>query len=275
LKIQTYIKSLLLLGLILLGSLGLAQNNKVKPNYVYCYKETTLETDDYKIYIVSGQNEYDYAKFKIRIFNKTTDYLIFKPSECSFLIGTQDLIPKDKQIVVPPNSEESKVIDVNGKNCQVEKFTFEIKTYYKVMNDLPPIQVEAFNLPPKKNDFKAGAFECKHLSNKLNTEKSNIKFGCTYVGEGIGILDPDKCSAVMPGGKENVNSKQHQSMLLEKGKYEDFAVEIRTIPNTGDMSSEPFKIKWNDTFKDSKVMPLKGSKVEIELDKEKTEKKNN
>ncbi len=254
---------------------SIAQDKKaVDPKYIYWYKETSLETDDYKIYIVDAQNGENYAKFRIRIFNKTNDYLIFKPSECSFLIGSQDLSSKDKQIIVPPNDEAGKVIDAKGKSCQVDKYTFEIKTYYKIANNSPGIAAEDFILPPSKNDFVAGPFNCKHIDNKLKTDKSTIKFGCTYQGDGIGIIDSYKCSAVMPNGKDNANARHYEPALLEKGKYEDFVVEIKELAGSGDMQKKGFKIKWNETFKDSKLSSLKGSKIDLEIDTPKTIEKN-
>src|SRR5688572_6916927 len=86
-----------------------SQNKPVDPNYIYCYKETVFETEDYKIYLEDAVNQDDFSKFLFRVFNKTYHYLIFKPGDIVFKIGGQDLISKDKPLIVLPNSEGSKV----------------------------------------------------------------------------------------------------------------------------------------------------------------------
>ncbi|MGZ3884285.1 MAG: hypothetical protein ACXVPQ_08865 [Bacteroidia bacterium] len=246
------------------------QNKNVDPKYRYCYKETSLETDDYKVYIVDAVNENTYSKVKIRIFNKTNDYLIFKPSEFSFLINGQDLASKDKQIIVMPNEEVAKVIDTKGKGLQANKYTLEIKAYYKVAANSPALKAEDFQLPATKNDFTVGGFRCKLIDSKIKTEKSVARFGCNYEGDNVGILDPYKASAVMPAGKDNANSRRYDPVLLEKGKYEDFSVDVKEISGGGDMQKAGFKIKWNDSFKDAKLTSHKGTKIDLELDPEKT-----
>lgn len=262
--------SLALLLLALAHGADAQDNKNIDPKYRYCYKETSLETDDYKIYVVDAMNEDNFAKAKIRIFNKTNDYLIFKPSEFSFLINGQDIASKDKQMIVAPNDETARVIDVKGKGCQANKYTLEIKAYYKVPAGASVAKTEDFQLPAGKNDFKAGGFDCKMIDNKLKTDKSTIRFGCTYQGDGIGILDPYKASAVMPNGKDNANLRKYNPELIEKGKYEDFTIELKEINGGGDMQKAPFKIKWNETFRDSKPVSMKGSKIDLELDQEKT-----
>ena len=268
-------KHLLLASIVVVSLISHAQiNPKKDPKYDYCYKETSFETDDYKIYFLDAVNTDERAKFKIRVFNKTNDYIIFKPTDLIFKINGSDLPSGDKPMTIGPNDESAKVIDVKGKGLQVEKFTFELKAVYKVAANSPGIKTADFDLPPSKNDFTTGNFKCKLLNNKLKTDKSSAQFGCTYEGDGIGIIDPYKCAAIMPKGKENANSKNYTGMLMDKGKYEDFNVEFKEISGGGDMQKGGLKIKWNDTFRESKISPLKGGTIQMEIDTEKSIEKN-
>ena len=63
-------KRFLIVGLMTLSLVVNAQDKKknIDPKYAFCYKQTTLETDDYKIYIDDAVNENTYSKFKIDIF---------------------------------------------------------------------------------------------------------------------------------------------------------------------------------------------------------------
>jgi hypothetical protein len=259
---------------VIAGAQDKEKKKKTEPKYLYCYKETSFETDDYKIYFVDAVNVEAKAKFKMRIFNKTNDYLVFKPSELVFKINGQDIPGTDKQMIIMPNDEDSKVIDVKGKGLQEEKYSIEIKSVYKVAANSPPTAVPDFDLPPSKNDFTSGNFNCKLLDHSLKTDKSTVKFGCTYNGDGIGIIDPYKSAAIMPKGKENANSKKYKASLLTKGGYEDFTLEFKELNGGDDMQKNPFKVKWNGTFSESKMNPLSGGKIDFEIDAPKTLEKN-
>lgn len=268
-------KKLLLAGALILGLGSFAQKDKkLDEKYYFCYKEVSFETDDYKIYIVDAISQGNFTKFKLKIFNKTNDYLIFRPQEIVLSGNGQNIPSTDKQMIVAPNDESSRTIDFKGSNMQMEKFSLEIKGVYKVPANGAVSTAPDFELPPSRNDFKAGNFNCKLIDNKQKTDKTVARFGCTYEGDGIGILNPYKCAAVMPNKQDNANVKKYAPVLLEKGKYEDFFVHFNEVAGAGDMQKERIAIKWNDTFKESKLMPLKTVSVEVAMDAAKTAEKN-
>lgn len=269
-------KQLLLPLLFVFSSILNAQQSKkhIDPKYVFCYKQTSVNTDDYKIYIEDAINEDGFSKLKIRIFNKTNDYLIFKPGDVVFKIGNQDVVCKEKQLVILPNEEGWKVISVKGKGFQEEKYTLEIKNMYKISTVPAALKVEDMVLPITKNEFTAGAFKFTIKKADLRTDKSILKCECVYEGDGIGILTPSQCMAIMPKGQENPNADRFKSCLLEKGKPESFLMEFREMKGAGDMQKEPMKLVWNETFRESKIEPIPGTKINLELDGPKTGEKN-
>lgn len=253
-----------------------AQEKKwsVDPKYKFYYKETSVETEDYKIYIEDALSTDSYAKIKVRIFNKTNDYLLFKPTDLIFTINGSEIPGSDKQLIIFPNDEGTKVVDVKNKGNQVEKYSIAIKNMYKISANTPPIQTEDFSIPTAKNNFITGNFKCNVKSAAVKTDKSLIKFVCLYEGDNIGILTPGKAVAIMPKGQENPNVNRNKGTLLEKGKQDDFIVEIKELKDAGDMQTNPFKIKWNDTFKESKSEIISGVKCNLEFDQAKTVDKN-
>jgi hypothetical protein len=253
-----------------------AQESKkhIDPKYVFCYKNLSVSTDDYKIYIEDAINEDGVSKLKIRIFNKTNDYLIFKPEDVIFKIGSQNVACKEKQLIIMPNEEGWKVISVKGKGFQEEKYTLEIKNMHKISASIAPVKVEDMPLPPAKNEFYAGKFKFVIKKADLQTDKTILKCECTYEGDGVGILSPAKCIAIMPKKQENPNADKFKSCLLEKGKSENFLMEFREMKGAGDMQKGPMKLVWGETFKDSKVEPIKGTMINFELDGPKTAEKN-
>ena len=266
---------------ILFFSPNFAQNNedkkdkkekkekKPKDDGKFLYKDATIETDDYKLYIIDAVALAPYSKFKIKVFNKTNDYLIVKPSEFIYKSEKNTLSNTEKSFVVAPNDEGSRVVDFKGKEMQVAKYEVEIKGIYKASANGKIIDVPNFDLPPAKNDFTIGDFTCILKKHDANTDKATAKFECTYNGDNIGIISPYKSACIMPNGTENANAKKSNGILLEKGKNDDFTLVFNEIPGAGDLQKKTIKVKWNDTFKESKLVRLSDSKIELEKDLEK------
>lgn len=258
-------KNILLAISLLIGINSFSQKKEKKPDEgtKYLYKEATVETDDYNIYLMDIIAVGKQVKFKIKIFNKTNDFLLVKPNEICFVSGDKTIFSTDKTIVVQPNEEESEVIDFKGSEMQVDKFSVEIKGIYKASAGGQIIRIPNFNLPPTKNDFTIGNFTCTLKKHESKTDKAFGKFECSYTGDGIGIINPIKCIAIMPNGTENPNAKKNKAMILEKGKSDDFTAIFNEIPGAGDLQKISIAINWNETFRESKLAKLKTSKIEL------------
>jgi hypothetical protein len=201
--------------------------------------------------------------------NKTNDYLLIKPTEFVYLAGDKTVLSLDKTYVVSPNEEETEVIDFKGGDMLVEKFTVEFKGIYKASAGGKINKVSDFDLPPTKNEFTSDNFTCSLKKHDLKTDKSIAKFDCIYVGDGVGIINPTKASAIMPKGQENVNHKKIKPIILERGKKDDFTLVFTELVNAGDMQKGGIKVKWNESFRESKLLPIGNAKLELVKDSEK------
>ena len=269
-------KNYFIAGLMALA-LGTTAQQKlaVDAGYRVFYKQASFETDDYKVYIEDGMSTNAWAKCKVRIFNKTNDFLVFKPTDLIFKIGNAEIAGTDKQVVVFPNDEATRVVDVKNKDSQYDKITLEIKQMYRVPANVAAIKVDDMNLPTKDSkEFSAGNFKCTLKSAAIKMDKTLLKFVCAYEGDQLGILMPSKITAEMPKGQSNPNVNNNKGNLLEKGKIDDFFVEFREMKDAGNMQKEPFKLKWNNTFKESKSETIYGGKTTIEVDNAKSAEKN-
>ncbi|MES2762696.1 MAG: hypothetical protein V4677_10825 [Bacteroidota bacterium] len=246
-----------------------AKSAKEKEGEKYVYKEATYETDDYKIYVIDAVANLKQAKFKIKIFNKTNDYLLVKPTEFKYMAGDKTLLGKDKTYVVSPNEEETEVIDFKGADMLAEKFTMEFKGIYKASAGGKVYSIPDFELPPNKNDFTVENFTCDLKKADVKTDKSVVKFDCVYVGDGVGLINPYKSTAIMPDGKENPNSKKTQPIILERGERDDFTMVYPELAGSGDMQKSGIKLKWNTTFRESKLSPVGNGVLELIRDTEK------
>lgn len=273
-------KSILLACAFLIGVQAFSQK-KIDEKTKIFYKEMTIETDDYKVYILDAISTVGYSKFRMKVFNKTNDYIMIRPNEIVYNADGQTITGSgkmftggDKMFVIPPNEESNKTIEFKGEKMQKDKFTVELKGVYKVAATGKIIEAPLFELPASKNEFEAGPFTCTLKNSKVATDQSYAKFDCKYLGDGIAILDPYKCAAIMDNGKENANVKKYSGSLLEKGQNEDFSVIFNEIAGAGDMQKKGLKIKWNNSFRESKIMKLKDASIDVLKDDAKTAEKN-
>lgn len=264
----------LLIALSITLALPVFAQKKPGKGEKFFYKDATIETSDYKIYIVDAVAVPAYSKFKLKIFNKTNDFLIIKPSEMMLVANGKNIENKEKPFVVPPNDEGSKVIDFKGADMQFQNYDLIVKGIYKAAAKGKVIELANFELPPTKNEFEAGNFSCILKKHDANTDRSISKFECKYNGDDVGIISPYKTACVMPNGKENANAKREMPSLLEKGGSETFVLQYNEIAGAGDLQKKSIAIKWNEAFQESKLKTLSGSDIKIEYDSVKSTEKN-
>ena len=120
-------------------------------------------------------------KFKISIVNKTSDYIIFKPSECEFKIKDSKVKPVEKWLVIRPGDKDWRIVDIRGPQYILpENFEFVMAGFYKVTIDSKGNTTPDFKLPAATNDFKTGGFSVVMDGFKKETAKTDAKFKVTY-----------------------------------------------------------------------------------------------
>jgi hypothetical protein len=190
---------------------------EVKYSKIY-YKNTSAETSGVTVYIEDAVSTDGETKLKLKIDNRTNDYIIYKPEESKFMIDGKELKTAEKWMVVAPNKSESKVLNLKGENYnKVKNYSFVLDGLYKT--SLGNVSKTGdFKLPATKNDFSNGNFNCS--LNKLSTEaeETSIKFNCSYSGDKIGFIFPAKATLIMPDGSEIAVTKSTSAVasLLKK-----------------------------------------------------------
>ena len=261
--------------LLFFGLTLFSQKAKPDEKIKIIYKDATAETDDYKVYIEDAIASAVQSKFKLRVFNKTNDFLLVKPAEIIFSAEGKTFPSSDRTFVVAPNDEARAVIDFKGSGMQLDKYNLDVKGIYKASGGGKITETPGFELPPNKNDFTTGNFNCTLKKNDLKTDKSVVRFECAYNGDGVGVIDTYKTVMVMPNKTDNPNSnKKIKVLVLEKGVKEDFTLIFNEVTGAGDMQKKPLQIKWGETFRESKLILLKGIMIPVEKDAAKTEEKN-
>jgi len=264
--------SLALLSVTCFLNVTLAQNYKK-----IFYKEQTIENNDIKISISDAVSTPAGVKFRLRIYNKTNEYIIYKPSESIFKIGGKDHNPQEEWMVIRPNDDDSKVIDLKGPDYMVaENFNFAMEGLYKFSTSAKGVSAPDFKLPASKNDFKAGGFDVGLVKVKQETARTDATFSVQYAGDKVGIFEPNKVAMKMPDGKEYANyHSDKKPVIFAKGKDTKITVAWKDIPtSSGDMQKVEMLILWRDAFKEITPDKMMAQTLTIMFDEEMTKAKN-
>lgn len=247
---------------------AISQTNKVNPDHTNYYKPVSVDLKPVKVDFSDAVSKIEYAKFKLKLTNTGTDYILYKPQESAFTIEGANYLPQDKKaVLVEPLDNTSRTIDAkgNGSNMHAADFTFNIDGLYKV---IPTSTVNApnFLLPPSVNQFSAGDFTVEMVNISKKTQETAVKFKVTYTGEGMGIVDPKKLSTKIESGQLFANEKRDKTSVLGKGESETFIALFHIEGRIADMQFANMEIVWNDTFKHAELKKIDGTVVTLTLD---------
>lgn len=261
-------KKIILISMAALGSLYATAQKERKYEKIF-YKDSKTENNELIITVENTVSTEVETKFKLKITNKTNDYILYKPEESKFIVNGKEMIPSEKGFIINPNDSESKVINLKeAKMNTVKDYSFLLDGLYKIPSNAKGIAAPEFKLPPSKNDFTAGNFVVN--LNKLSKESAStaVKFNVKYIGDKVGIVFPSKAGVKMPDGNEYANGKSKASpILLMKGKDDDFTLFWDRMQGKGmDMQKAEMLIQWNDTFVEVEPAKMIPERLEMKFD---------
>lgn len=271
-------KNALSLALIALLAAAPAFAQKKKKYEKIFYAEVTKDMGPVTISVTNGVATDAYIKFKFTVKNNTGDYILMKTDDIVFKANGKELKNMEKDLLIGPNDDDYRVIDIKGGDLQVENFSLEVKGLSKVPAKAKSEDAENFKLPVAKNEFDAGPFHVLQLKNEKKTDLVAVKFTATYNGAKIGIVNPGQASLLTPKGTEfaNMGTKgQRKPFLLKKGQEDNFTLYWRDIPvSNGDMQFANVEVIWNDTYVEANPEAIPAATVDVAMDAGLTDAKN-
>lgn len=273
-------KKALLVLVVTIGSLStLSAQKEIKYEKLY-YKNSTLETNEVTFTVDNAVSTGGETKFKLKITNKTPDYIMYKPEESKFIINGKEIKPTEKWKTIKPNDSDWLIINLKGTGYNsVKSYSFEVGGLYKISTSGTIIEAPDFKLPAAKNDFKAGNYDCVLGKVSKESDKTEVKFSCAYNGDKVGFVIPSKMSVKMPDGKEYATVKptgllaKAGPFVLNKGEKVDFTGNWDRMESgkAMDMQLVDMIIKFNGTFTEVTPEKLKNETLNLEFDEALTE----
>lgn len=265
---------------------GFAQKEKkINPKHQNIYKESKIETDELIIELVDANAQLEFSKMKIKITNKTNDYILYKPGETEFIYDFGTVNPKGglslingKDELIEPKGSNSRVISASGNNnFHVDEFTVNLTGFYRISTKGKVHQAPDFQLPPATNDFETGPFKVLMTSISKQTQQTAVRFKVTFVGDAkhYGMVRQGKVACRIENGQEfAMSNSKDKTVLLADGADDKFSVYYEIPAKITDMQFATMHLIWKDTFMESEVIPLKVEAIKLTLDIGKTAAKN-
>ncbi len=233
------------------------------------YIDTKAENSDLVISIDNAVSTEGETKFKLKITNKTNDYIIYKPEESTFTIEGKEIKPNEKILIISPNESDFRVINLKGAYNTLKNYSFVVGGLYKASSNSGTVQAPDFKLPPSQNDFRVSGFNCGLVNLSKASDKTDVKFRCSYNGDKVGFIYPSRAAVRMPDGNDYANAKaKAKPIMLMKGEDDSFVLSWERMPGgrANDMQIVNMIVKWNDTFSESSLEKMNSEKVELQFD---------
>ena len=236
--------------------------------------------DQYNVSVVAKNvvSKYDFAKLGIEIYNNTDNYILFLKDKCKFVISGQSYFPKPlkKGKIIIPKKKQVFTVQVDGETKYlVNDFDFKPGGIYTFPAEEHIASIEAFHLPPNKNQIEAGSFKINMLKLKKITKETIVKFTCIYSGDKIAVISPSYCVLRTKDGKEWATSKSNiKPTILQKNESTTFTLVFNIPGKIVDMQFAEIDIVWKKTFNESELTELNFDIQNTKIDITKTAKNN-
>lgn len=232
------------------------------------FKSGSVDLGDATLSIENAVATDAYIKFKMVVKNNTSEYLLVKPGEIVFVVDGKDYKANERDMIIEPNDEASKVVDIKGAQFRVQQLVIKFNGFNKVVANKTAIVAANFKLPVAQNAFEAGAFKVSQLETEKKTDFVSVKFAVTYEGSNIGIVAPAAAALKFPNGSEFANMKARtKPLLLSKGESDNFRMSWHNIPvSNGDAQFANLEILWRESFKEGKLSSIPAKEYTMEWD---------
>jgi len=269
--------AILALSFLLPATTDAKPKPKDDPKHENHYEDIApLELDDIRIAIFKQHSQMEFALFKAKFENETSDFLVIRKEAPVFIFDFGNHQPFDgdrkKPIIIKPEGKASHTYKVTGgADFHVAEFSVEMKGFMRAPLDGKPHQAPDFQLPAAANNFDAGPFACKLLGVKQETKETVAKFECKYKGKEIGFVDSSRLSFAIENGQKFANQDRKAGpRLMFPGDSIKFNAVAKIPAKVVDMQFATLQVVWGESFIESKLVPIEVPTLEFELDAAKT-----
>lgn len=241
------------------------------------YSPADLETEGVNLSTKNAISQADHCKMALTVQNNSTDLIMYDSKESEFVYGFGKSNPSVKSFILSPGDKKTKTILVKGDGNYLQKsFKFEVKGLYKIPVNGTTVETEQFQLPASINNFTAGNFKVQLKKYDASTKEAVAVFECTYIGDGIGLVDASSLSVTTNRNKSTEqityanDDKKADIEILKKNESVEFKAVFHIPGKIADMQFATMKVNWNNTFVETSAEPIDAPVLQFDMDEAST-----
>ena len=252
---------------------------KIDPKHTNWYATQTVETPEYRVEIVDVWARMDVCKMKLKVYNKTSDYLLFKYGEVELSGGSGQIRPKksldlssNKGVeTIEPKENENVVFTFDGSGLHQDEFKLMLNGFTKFSAKGTDFDANDFNLPANANEFTAGPFSVNLKNVDKETALTAVRFEVAYKSDDkhVGIIEANKAVCRTSKGQEYARAnRKDKTVILFDGQNDKFNLyyEIDARASGIDMQFDNMSVIWKDCFRESELVPVAPQSVGMKID---------
>jgi hypothetical protein len=259
-----------------------AQIKPTDPKHENHYQVKPVETDDVLVEFSDAHSQQEFTHVKIKVTNKTPDYILYKTDQSTFKYDFGDYHPtvgglfRSSKMMVSPKDSDTRILKATGSTkFHVESLMLKLDGFHKVSAEGKTQEGPDFKLPAAVNEFKAGAFKCTLEKVKKETKETEVSFKCIYQGNDVGLVNPSRITLKLENGQEYANdNKKNKVDLLLPGEETKLVASFHVPGKVTDMQFANMLLVWKDTFMESKIVPINVGTANFVFDPGMTDGKN-
>jgi hypothetical protein len=156
----------------------------------------------------------------------------------------------------------------------VKSYSFAVDGIYTASPKGTDFKADDFRLPPSKNDFTVGPFNCTIDKLSRETDRTDVKFKVTYVGGKVAFVNPAKPAAKMPDGNEYAAKyltaifRNSSPLMLMGGDKDSFIISWERMEGASKMDMQLVEMIFirHETFTEAPLVKENGTTVNLEFD---------
>lgn len=247
---------------------------------IYYTSPEPVEAEDIEFSFKNAVAQFDHCKVGFTIDNNSSDFLLYDSEKTSFNYEFGVKNGDIKPFYIDPSSKKTKTLLVKGTEQYLQRnFTINIDGLVRIPTDGTTANAENFQLPAAINSFDAGNFKVSLLKYSASTKEAKAIFEVTYTGDDVAVIKPANLSVKAERKKSNEtvtyanDNRKSDPILLHKGESTKITAVFHIPGKIVDMQFAQMHVIWNDTFVESKEIPVASTSVNFTMDEALTNEK--